>query len=757
MLIAAILLALSGEATAPLRTVPVPPFALKIPARPLLQRVIPVPAASPVAAGNGVAYYQGQNATLQAIDLRHARVLWRQPAGGFEFAASDGAVYYQDPKTGALVARDSRNGKVRFTIPKAKPAGSVRGALFAQQICGAYRAHDPSNGELLWSTLGGGMAVNGGPVIRGDFVLQPFVDDGAIIENVLYAFDRKTGDAQWSHRSAGLPLGYRQDVVYLDSTWLPDQMDNYVPMTIDAVNIVTGRRLDSFTYAPDPEVNATTYRNAPRRALVGGAYVYLEVNGTWYRYDADREPSAAHPMHFSSGINIDAVFQNGDLILDDERGVYIGYMSSDHVDLQRLRSGALKSAVVEAQDGTRYAVAGDTLLALSGSEQPRAIGSVRCSNVAAIVPWPGYVAVLCGAPQMVGATELLFADATYPAPPLGIPKQTPPPYVLRLDDYPIPLPASGFDRQWRMSALAPLTDNGVAFALNRGSMNSAGSIGFMTSDGRFSSVPLGSDLRLSNPPRIERRLLPASPTQIAADKHGNVWFNNAWWPTLGELRPDGTITMQTAEEEPQGNMLGRYDYLPVAVGPDGEAWFARSRPQPQIGRADGSFMYDIPAEYGPALRLLHSDDGGLWFLTRTHLGRVTENGAFTGTELPPELRDSARGVPLMANSLQFSVRVALGSTIYWMSENGMVGNTPQQLPDRTLSVNDMVKACDGSLYIAENVPELVRKAPDGSVQRYSTGSSPIDRLAVTPDCSIWYARGTNYPHQSVGKLRLVPR
>ncbi len=719
-------------------------------AAPTLDHALPTDVTgAPVAAGDGTAYYYANGAII-AFDLRTAKTRWRRAADampGTTFSATSNGVVFERHEDGALVSLDVQTGATQFAISHTAAGGSIDGLLFVEGFDdNAYMAIDAKSGEHLWKTYGGGGRVSGDPLMHDGVLLQSFMDDGAILENVLYAFDPKTGHALWQSLSnSSAPLGFRDSTAYIDSTWFPEQLDNYVPLTVAALDVRTGKKIDEYTYAPDPQQNAATYRNSlPMKAYVAGGYVYLRVNRTWYRYDADRDPSAAHPSRLD-GLDLAAALPGGSLLVTRANNAYIATGSPGAMTLRALPNGPLRSAVAAGPTGTNYAVAGTILYAFD-ARGARAIGSVNCNTVSAIVPWSGNVAVLCA------RRELRFADATARVAPIAV--QTPKPLHTRLTLHAFDIPpAPGFMKQWWVGPIVPGPSGGVVIALSRGAMNFAGSIAYVSKSGRIRTVQLGHDVFQSapptGPPRIGGPNWPPMPTAIAYDKHGNVWFNNVWEPAIYKLDASRTLTEQIVGDRSERKRGGAP--IRLVLGADGEAWFARSHPTKEIARADGSRTFAIPPQLGDALRFVPGKDGGFWFVSQTQLVRVSASGNFTATPLPQKLVDVRSYPGVVTAAADDSIWIAAGSYIARMNEKGVLAH--YSLPDATLYVNAMVSGCDGALYVAEYAPEVLRLPPNGkSFERYSIQYRNLDGLTRTPDCSIWFVEGANMPTQHVGTL-----
>jgi streptogramin lyase len=297
-------------------------------------------------------------------------------------------------------------------------------------------------------------------------------------------------------------------------------------------------------------------------------------------------------------------------------------------------------------------------------------------------------------------------------------------------------------------------------------MQLADSIGSISLAGRINLVPVGHDIHYVPPsapagvPQLRPLIAatpnwPPRPLELAYDKHGTIWFNDAWRPTISSIDASGHIsTLTVAERIPRG----RFSPVHVAIGPDGEAWYARTRPAAELRRADGSRAFVIPPAYGNP-ELLAPGNDALWLVTRTHLVRMSVSGAFTATPLPQEIQTRLGTFTTMTSGAGDTMWVAKNADVFLMNATGVIRR--YRLPDATLSVNAMVTGCDGSLFVATNVQDVLRLPSGGSeFRRYVVDYRAIDRLTRTPDCKIWFAAGNNMPkgRQFVGTLKgmLVP-
>jgi hypothetical protein len=144
-------------------------------------------------------------------------------------------------------------------------------------------------------------------------------------------------------------------------------------------------------------------------------------------------------------------------------------------------------------------------------------------------------------------------------------------------------------------------------------------------------------------------------------------------------------------------------------------------------------------------------DGALWFVSETAIVRMTAAGVFSAIPLPPTLNWRTYPEAVLAPGGRGTMWVAQGADLYQIDEHGI--HQHYRLPDATLHVKVLLTGCDGSLYVAEDAPELLRLR-NGKFERY-TLDMPIDGL-TSRNCTVWFINGTNMPDQHVGTLWFEP-
>lgn len=301
-----------------------------------------------LAIADGVAYAPAGD-RVEAIDLATGRTLWRSARGLRPqyppIAVGKTVVFVADKTTGAntgkTVALRRADGRRSYVIA-VRVAGVVNGFVYGKHEA-AYVAADEPDGHEVWSTLGGVQAIQGARKLVGTVLLQQSFDSGAILVGSLYALDVRNGRARWARQSNRPPLGFAGGTVYLDSTWFPMQLDNYVPLSVSHVDIATGNVLSAQTHAPDPDRNARSPNENPGRAeaaRVAGGYVYLRVRGMWYRYRADLALAAAHPSRLEGVDEILDWFEGGALLVAAHGVLAVARPVNDALVLHRFAGAA---------------------------------------------------------------------------------------------------------------------------------------------------------------------------------------------------------------------------------------------------------------------------------------------------------------------------------------------------------------------------------------------------------------------------------
>jgi hypothetical protein len=725
-----------------------------------------------VAGAGGVAYYltgTSQDGVVHALDLAAGAERWR--AGGlssFGAAASSALLFAgraQAVGQNVTVALDARTGRVVATLPGVGGGHVLDGYYYAYRYSGrgtAFGAFDGTSGREMWESLGAG-GIGGSPTVIGTTLLQSFSESGAITVNAMHGFDVVTGRERWAAGYGPAPLGAAGNLVYLDSTWFPMQLDFYFPLAVTTLDVTTGRALHEYGYKPDPGRNWPRKENTPFGATgshVAGGFVYLQVAGAWYRYDADRPPAEAHPVRLDGVDDIAAWFDGGAMLVSSRGETAVAHSTSERITLDRLGDGVPRSRVAVRADGRRYAVVGDALYAFdSHGEHPRRLGAVACGSLDDLVLWEAHVAVVCAAGSGGARRELLFDDvpvravavAPHPEPTAA------PAFALRVVQYPVP-PAgpTPIDRQWWPSAIAAGPGGTLAIALNSGSgIDRPSGIGRIDAQGHVAVSMLTGD-------RAPR------PGEVAVDAHGTAWFNDEGSANVLSIDRGGAThavligvppsAEAAAEATPAPRRARRRRFrgaIRLAIGFDGEAWFARSQPTRTIGRVDGTVHVDVPDDMGDVVALRGAPDG-LWFATANALGFVTPSGTLSRVALPDGFPARVYPGPRLAVAPDGTVWVGGVQAVAHADRHGVLRVV--RLPNASSRLSALTVGCDGTVYAADALgAQVARITPDGALNEYATGLFSIDGLATSSNCRIWFVGGSNAPTQQVGRFAFVAR
>ena len=198
-----------------------------------------------VASGGRTLYFAPHRSSVAAVDAGTGAIRWRADHVATASAtASDTLLFAESdftssvpsngtssiPSNDALELAASDGHRVR-AWPGYWSGTMLHGFYYASRASPdrpeAFAAYDAGTGRELWSNAGTS-SVGGPPTLVGATLLQSFSESGAISLNAMHAFDVVTGRELWRTGLGPRPLGTGPGVVYLDTTWFPLQLDDYV-------------------------------------------------------------------------------------------------------------------------------------------------------------------------------------------------------------------------------------------------------------------------------------------------------------------------------------------------------------------------------------------------------------------------------------------------------------------------------------------------------------------------------------------------
>ncbi|HZT12654.1 MAG TPA: hypothetical protein VFA29_07615, partial [Candidatus Baltobacteraceae bacterium] len=237
--------------------------------------------------------------------------------------------------------------------------------------------------------------------------------------------------------------------------------------------------------------------------------------------------------------------------------------------------------------------------------------------------------------------------------------------------------------------------------------------------------------------------LPSDSVRLLVDRHGVVWAQSTGGDAAGFM-PNGT-RLQKSLGSP--NAFGQS--IQLAIGSDGEAWYARARPIAQIGRVDGSRVVGLPSGLGEPEAFAAASDGSMWEVTSHGAMRIGAHSGVRRIAVPAVPHNIGLPYPLLVAGTDGTMLYSNGRGVYWLRNSGIVNR--YLLPDATTWITAMAFGCDGALYIAENDRQLTNVPLPGAPQRY-----PIDAqyfgLAPARNCGMWFLSD-----ERIGVFSLVSR
>lgn len=257
-----------------------------------------------------------------------------------------------------------------------------------------------------------------------------------------------------------------------------------------------------------------------------------------------------------------------------------------------------------------------------------------------------------------------------------------------------------------------------------------------------------ADRGLTTDGSVEAIALPGSPTTLAIDDDGRLWFTLGPSNAIGRIGPDGTnyaeFAIPTAESAPRI----------ISWGSDGAMWFSEHGTG-KMGRIapDGTiseFALSSPGSQPRAIAL--GADGNIWIgmFAAGRVGRITPAGVITEFDLPtPDSGPRALAAGPDGN-VWFSEFKA--NRVGRITPDGEVTEFPMPRPNS--GPGDITAGADGNLWLVElggvmdglavDGNRVARVTPAGEITEFaipSAGGTPIN-IAAGPDGNVWYTKGT---------------
>lgn len=251
----------------------------------------------------------------------------------------------------------------------------------------------------------------------------------------------------------------------------------------------------------------------------------------------------------------------------------------------------------------------------------------------------------------------------------------------------------------------------------------------------------------------------ANPDDIVAASDGDLWFTELIGNRIGRITTSGKIIEYslplTAGEKrgmvfpPRGRTLGPRG---IAVGPDGALWFTEALGG-RIGRIsiDGAIEeFKVPRNTSSLGYIASDGHRALWFTLNEKIGKITTAGNVTLYDAAgvTDLDRIVSGPDGNMWIAEFNGRITMITAKGRLVEYTIP--TPGSYPE------DIVVGCDGALWFSEFGPgALGRITPGGKITEYALHIRELSRLALGPNCSLWFTETSDA--DKVGRLQIPPQ
>ncbi len=256
-----------------------------------------------------------------------------------------------------------------------------------------------------------------------------------------------------------------------------------------------------------------------------------------------------------------------------------------------------------------------------------------------------------------------------------------------------------------------------------------------------------ADRGLSTDGSVASIALQGSPTTLAIDDAGRLWFTLGPSNAIGRIDPDGTNYVEypipTAASSPRI----------ISWGADGAMWFSEHGTG-KMGRiaSDGSireFALSAPSSQPRAIAL--AADGNVWIgmFAAGRVARITPAGVVTEFDLPTADSGPRALAAGPDGNVWFSEFKA--NKVGRITPAGVVTEFPMPRPNS--GPGDITAGADGNLWLVElggvmdgitvDGNRVARVTPAGEITEFpipSAGGTPIN-IAAGPDGNVWYTKG----------------
>ena len=225
---------------------------------------------------------------------------------------------------------------------------------------------------------------------------------------------------------------------------------------------------------------------------------------------------------------------------------------------------------------------------------------------------------------------------------------------------------------------------------------------------------------------------------VYAAPDGGTWFTVPAYSEIGEVSPDGVITVYAtldgtpgSTSEPDG----------ITGTPDGTIWYTEYADNKVVARSPSGKQtgYQLPGKPGDVAGITAGPDGRLWFTLYSsgEVGAITASGTVTLYRLP-DLIDYPDNIVAGPDG-RLWVTMTGGDAVDAITTSGVVSYYP--LPGAGVKPQDITVGPDGRLWTADDgAPELDAITTSGVVTRYPLPATEGDPMGIAAgaDGRLWF-------------------
>jgi len=703
---------------------------------------------SPIVVGGGAVFFGDFEAAGSIVArARTGAIRWSRSPNATPFAVRGGLLFAVtvpelEYRSSRVVALDVGTGNVRWSVPGHWVALERQLAIVATNT--RLEAYDAAGGRLQWSIPWDGATPIDARLIGSTLVVHTD-ESGAVLHDVLYAIDVRSGRALWTSNVNRIIAILSGGDVVLDTTWYPGAWSEYsMPLSIATVSLEKNTPAGpSRTFAPDRErwsaSNDRTANIATDVSVDGDALVFRLGASTVYRYPLTADPAVVPGTRYELG-PLASLGGGRWLVRLTDATAAVATIGPARTTVQRFR-GVDHVTYTGVEDGIGFVFGRDRAAVFPVARPHDAVVSrTGCELVGRAVLIDDAVVAVCTSTSRLVAVAL----------PAGLPiaRETPIPVRAQpVQTFGVTVNAHANPTPFMRLYGAAFAEDGTLWYCERAS---------------FASAPVSDRIgHLRRDGRIDEFAVPAKDANVQAIARGidgAMWFTESGAFAIGRIAADGTIRefplpvgMPGAEpRDPRVRRRIKNGLGGITSGPDGAMWVALpfANALARVAMTGEIRIVALPATLTGPTFLTAGPDRALWFTARGAIGRLALDG-------------SARRFAIDERTPFTSIVWGPDGNLWFSSFDGHVGRiTPAGAmqafspPAFFAPSGPLIGGCDGAIYVADSSRSLLwRVSPHGEYVQHEI-DFPIGHLARAPDCSLGFTEAQGPATGHVGTLGL---